>query len=99
LHWHKPQSKILIVGAPTPARRAFSPVTELARFAVDGWLLVMCAAISLFVVGPDCLGGPALQCKIEPDTSDIHPFHRKFAWTIVPIVILIFIGAFSAGSV
>ncbi|MFB1025178.1 MAG: cytochrome c oxidase subunit II, partial [Octadecabacter sp.] len=43
-----------IVGAPTPGATGFQPaVTELARDLqwLEGWLLFMCAAISLFVVG------------------------------------------------
>jgi hypothetical protein len=70
LHWHKPQSKILNCWHQRLAT-GFQPSPNSPVIAVAGWMaLVMCAAISLFVVG---LIAWVLQCKIEPDTSDIHP--------------------------
>jgi cytochrome c oxidase subunit 2 len=74
LHWHKPQSKILIVGAQRQ-RRAFSPLSPNSPVICSGWMDGFGHVCRDFAVRcwTDCLGGPALQCKIEPDTSDIHP--------------------------
>ena len=88
-----------IVGAPTQGATGFQPaVTELARDLqwLDGWLLVMCAAISLFVVG--LIGWVAIRynAKSNPVPATFtHNSPLEVAWTIVPIVILVFIGAFS----
>lgn len=88
-----------IVGAPTPGATGFQPaVTELMRDIVwlDGWLLVMCVAISLFVVGLLAWVCIRYNSKRNPEAATFtHNSPLEVAWTIVPIVILVFIGAFS----
>ena len=88
-----------IVGAPTPGATGFQPaVTELARDLqwLDAWLLVMCAAISLFVVGLLAWVVIRYNAKRNPEAATFtHNSPLEVAWTVVPIVILVFIGAFS----
>jgi cytochrome c oxidase subunit 2 len=88
-----------IVGAPTLGATGFQPaVTELARDLqwLDGWLLIMCAAISLFVVGLIAWVALRYNAKSNPTPATFtHNSPLEVAWTIVPIVILVFIGAFS----
>ena len=88
-----------VVGAPTPGAMGFQPaVTELARDLqwLDGMLLVIITIISLFVVG--LLGWVILRfnAKSNPTPATFtHNSPLEVAWTIVPIVVLVFIGAFS----
>ncbi|MGJ8612119.1 MAG: cytochrome c oxidase subunit II [Octadecabacter sp.] len=88
-----------IVGHPTPGATGFQPaVTELSRDLqwLDGMLLVVCAVITLFVTG--LLGWIVLRynAKSNPTPATFtHNSPLEVAWTIVPIVILVFIGAFS----
>ena len=88
-----------VIGAPIPDGIGFQPAaTELAADLqwLDGMLLVIITAISLFVVG-------LLAWVIVRYNSKAHPTPKTFthnsplevAWTIVPIIILVFIGAFS----
>jgi len=88
-----------IVGAPTPGSTGFQPAaTELARDLqwLDGWLLVMCVAISLFVTGLLAWVVLRFNAKTNPKAATFtHNSPLEVAWTIVPIVILVFIGAFS----
>ncbi len=88
-----------IVGAPTSGAMGFQPAaTELARDLqwLDGMLLVIITVITLFVVG--LIGWVILRynSKSNPTPSTFtHNSPLEVAWTIVPIVILVFIGAFS----
>ena len=88
-----------IVGAPTPGATGFQPAaTELARDLqwLDAWLLVICVAISLFVVGLLAWVVIRYNAKRNPKAATFtHNSSLEVAWTIVPIVILVFIGAFS----
>jgi cytochrome c oxidase subunit 2 len=93
------QENLELIGVPTPSGTGFQPaVTELARDLqwLDGMLLVIITAISLFVVF--LLGYVIFKFnrKANPEPSSFtHNTPVEVAWTVVPIVILVFIGAFS----
>ncbi len=88
-----------IVGAPTPGATGFQPaVTEQARQLqwLDGMLLVIITLISLFVVGLLAWVILRYNAKRNPTPATFtHNSPLEVAWTVVPIVILVFIGAFS----
>ena len=88
-----------IVGAPTPGATGFQPaVTEQARQLqwLDGMLLVIITLISLFVVGLLAWVILRYNAKKNPTPATFtHNSPLEVAWTVVPIVILVFIGAFS----
>ena len=93
------QENLELIGVPTQSGTGFQPaVTELARDLqwLDGMLLIIITAISLFVV---FLLGYVIfkfnrKANHEP-SSFTHNTPVEVAWTVVPIVILVFIGAFS----
>ena len=93
------QENLELIGVPTPSGTGFQPaVTELARDLqwLDGMLLIIITAISLFVVF--LLGYVIFKFnrKANPEPSSFtHNTPVEVAWTVVPIVILVFIGAFS----
>ena len=78
---------------------AFQPAaTELARDVqwLDGLLLVIIAAISLFVTA--LLAWVILRYNSKANKSPATFTHNsplEVAWTVIPIVILVFIGSFS----
>ena len=84
---------------PTKSGTGFQPaVTELARDLqwLDGMLLIIITAISLFVTF--LLGYVIFKFnrKSNPEPASFtHNTPVEVAWTVVPIVILVFIGAFS----
>ncbi len=88
-----------IIGAPTPGATGFQPaVTELARDLqwLDGMLLVICAVITLFVTGLLAWVIMRYNAKSNPTPATFtHNSPLEVAWTIVPIIVLVFIGAFS----
>ena len=93
------EENLELIGVPTPSGTGFQPaVTELARDLqwLDGMLLIIITAISLFVVF--LLGYVIVRFnrKANPEPSSFtHNTPVEVAWTVVPIVILVFIGAFS----
>ena len=93
------QENLELIGVPTPSGTGFQPaVTELARDLqwLDGMLLIIITVISLFVVF--LLGYVIFRFnrKANPEPSSFtHNTPVEVAWTVVPIVILVFIGAFS----
>lgn len=93
------QENLELIGVPTPSGTSFQPAaTELARDLqwLDGMLLIIITAISLFVVF--LLGYVIFKFnrKANPEPSSFtHNTPVEVAWTVVPIVILVFIGAFS----
>ena len=93
------QENLELIGVPTPSGTGFQPaVTELARDLqwLDGMLLIIITAISLFVVF--LLGYVIFKFnrKANPEPSSFtHNTPVEVAWTVVPIVILVFIGPFS----
>ena len=88
-----------VIGAPVPDGIGFQPAaTELARDLqwLDGMLLVIITAISLFVVGLLAWVILRYNSKSNPTPATFtHNSPLEVAWTVVPIVILVFIGAFS----
>ena len=93
------EENLELIGVPTPSGTGFQPAaTELARDLqwLDGMLLIIITAISLFVVF--LLGYVIFKFnrKANPEPSSFtHNTPVEVAWTVVPIVILVFIGAFS----
>ncbi|MBZ8117662.1 cytochrome c oxidase subunit II [Roseovarius sp. LXJ103] len=88
-----------IIGAPKDAGIGFQPAaTELARDLqwLDGLLLVIITAITLFVTGLLIYAIVRFNRKANPTPATFtHNSPIEIAWTVVPIVILVFIGAFS----
>jgi len=88
-----------VVGAPIPNGIDFQPAaTELARDIqwLDGMLLVIITIISLFVVGLLAWVIMRYNERSNPTPATFtHNSPLEIAWTIVPVVILVFIGAFS----
>jgi len=88
-----------IIGAPESGAMGFQPAgTELARDLhwLDGMLLVIITAIVIFVVA---LIGACIVLynrRANPNPAKFtHNSPVEIAWTIIPIIILVFIGAFS----
>lgn len=88
-----------VIGAPTPGGMGFQPAaTELASGLqwLDHTILIIITAISLFV-------GLLLLIVIVRYNRRANPTPAKFthntgieiAWTLIPILILVFIGSFS----
>lgn len=88
-----------IIGQPTAGATGFQPAaTELARDLqwLDGMLLVIITIITLFVTGLIAWVVIKFNRKSNPTPSTFtHNSPLEVAWTIIPIVILVFIGAFS----
>ena len=88
-----------VVGAPVPGGTNFQfPATELMRDVVwlDNMLLVIITIISLFVTG--LMVWIALRFNAKRNKTPATFTHHstlEVAWTVIPIVILVFIGAFS----
>ena len=87
------------IGKPQPAGTGFQPsATELARDIVwlDSMILVIITGICLFVTG--LLVYVAVRYNQKANTTPATFTHHstlEVVWTLVPIVILVFIGAFS----
>jgi cytochrome c oxidase subunit 2 len=88
-----------VVGAPVPGGIGFQPAaTQLARDLqwLDGLLLWIIAAISIFVMVLIAVVLIRFNRRSNPEPARFtHNSPIEVAWTIVPIVILIFIGSFS----
>lgn len=88
-----------IVGAPVQGLMGFQPAaTELARDVqwLDHWLLVLITVITLFVTGLMIWIAIRFNHKSNPTPRTFtHNSPLEVAWTIVPIIILVFVGAFS----
>lgn len=88
-----------IIGKPTDGAMGWQPAaTELARDIhwLDGMLLVIITAITLFVTGLLAFVILRYNRKSNPNPANFtHNSPLEVAWTIVPVVILVFIGAFS----
>jgi cytochrome c oxidase subunit 2 len=88
-----------IIGQPKDGLMGWQPAaTELAEDIhwLDGMLLVVITVISLFVVAllAYCIVRFNRRANPEP-ASFTHNTPIEVAWTVIPIVILVFIGAFS----
>jgi cytochrome c oxidase subunit 2 len=93
------QDALEIVGQPIPNGIGFQPaVTELARDLqwLDGMLNVIITIITLFVTGLllYCVVRYSRKANPSPGTFT-HNSPVEVAWTVIPIVVLVFIGAFS----
>jgi cytochrome c oxidase subunit 2 len=88
-----------IVGAPVDGATGFQPAaTSIARDLqwLDGMILVIITVITLFVTGLLVWVIVRFNAKRNPTPASFtHNSPLEIAWTIVPIVILVFIGAFS----
>jgi cytochrome c oxidase subunit II len=88
-----------IVGQPLPGGMGFQPsATELARDVVwlDSMLLVIITVITVFVTGLLIYVIMRYNARRNPTPAGFtHNSPLEVAWTVVPIVILVFIGAFS----
>ena len=87
------------IGKPMPEGMGFQPaVTELARDLqwLDGMVNIIIIAISLFVTMLLLWVAYRYNSKSNPNPATFtHNSTVEVLWTIIPIVILIFIGAFS----
>jgi cytochrome c oxidase subunit 2 len=93
------QEGLETIGKPVPRSWSFQPAaTEVAREAqsLDWLLLIMCILITLFVIGLIVYIVARFNRRANPTPSAFtHHTPIEIAWTIIPIVILVFIGAFS----
>jgi cytochrome c oxidase subunit 2 len=94
-----PGEGLEIIGAPVDGAMGFQPAaTELARDLqwLDGMLLVIITAITVFVLGLLFYVIVRYNRRTNADPARFtHNTPIEVAWTVVPIVILVFIGAFS----
>lgn len=88
-----------IIGQPVPGGTGFQPAaTELARELqwLDGLLLVIITVIVLFVTALIAWTVVRHNAKANPTPARFsHNTPIEITWTVVPILILVFIGAFS----
>ncbi len=93
------QDNLEIIGRPVDGGVNFQPAaTELARDIqwLDNMILVIITAISLFVVALMAICIFRYNRKANPNPANFtHNSPIEVAWTVVPIVILVFIAAFS----
>ena len=93
------QGTLDLVGVPHDAGVGFQPAaTELARDLqwLDGMINVIIAAIVLFVVALLAIVVLRYNAKANPNPSSFtHNTPVEIAWTVIPIVVLVFIGAWS----
>lgn len=86
-----------LVGTPIQGGTGFQPAaTELARDLqwLDGTINVIIIAIVLLVVGLLAFAAVRYTRRSNPDPAKFtHNSPLEIAWTIVPILILVFIGA------
>jgi cytochrome c oxidase subunit 2 len=88
-----------IIGKPVPEGTGFQPaVTELARDIhwLDNFVFVIIAVITVFVTALLAYAAFAFAAKRNPTPKTFtHNSTIEVAWTIIPIIILVVIGAFS----
>ena len=93
------QENLEIIGKPIDGAMGFQPAaTEVARRLqwLDGMILVIITIITLFVTGLLAWVVIRYNRKRNPVAASFtHNTPIEIAWTVVPIVILVFIGAFS----
>jgi cytochrome c oxidase subunit 2 len=88
-----------VVGQPLPKEMGFQPAaTELARDlqGLDYMILIIITVITIFVTG--LLVWVMIrysQSRNKTPATFTHNSPLEVAWTVIPIVILVFIGAFS----
>lgn len=88
-----------LIGKPIDGAMGFQPAaTELARDqqALDGLILIIITAIVIFVTGLLIYVILRFNRRANPTPGTFtHNAPLEIAWTVIPIVILVFIGAFS----
>ncbi|MDW3183730.1 cytochrome c oxidase subunit II [Roseobacter sp.] len=93
------QDNLEIIGRPVDGKMGFQPaVTELAEDLqwLDGMILVIITAITLFVTALILWVAIRYNAKRNAEPASFtHNTPVEIAWTVIPIVILVFIGAFS----
>jgi len=93
------QNNLQIIGKPIPQGLGFQPaVTEMARDLqwLDNFLLVIVTVITLFVTLLLVYAIIKFNQARNPNLATFtHNSPLEVAWTLVPVLILIFIGAFS----
>lgn len=93
------QEGLEIIGKPQPRGTGFQPAaTELARDlqSLDWMVLIIITIIVIFVTGLMAYAILRFNRKSNPTPASFtHNTPIEIAWTVVPIVILVFIGAFS----
>ena len=93
------QEKLEIIGRPVDGKMGFQPaVTELASDLqwLDWMILIIITAITLFVTGLIIWVIIRYNSKRNATPASFtHNTPVEIAWTVIPIVILVFIGAFS----
>jgi cytochrome c oxidase subunit II len=93
------QQTLEIVGRPTAEAMGFQPAATSSAQEVhdlDHMLLIIITVISVFVTGLLLWVMWRYSAKRNPNPASFtHNSPLEVAWTIIPIVILVFIGAFS----
>jgi len=93
------QEGLEIIGKPVSGGYGFQPAaTELSRDLqwLDGMVLVIITVITLFVCALMAIVIVRYNRRANPNPSSFtHNSPLEVAWTIIPIVVLVFIGAFS----
>ena len=93
------ESGLEIIGQPVADGIGFQPAaTKLARDLqwLDGMVLIIITAITVFVLGLLAYVILRYNKKANPVPETFtHNSSVEVAWTVIPIIILVFIGAFS----
>ena len=93
------QENLEIIGAPIDGKMGFQPAaTELARDiqALDNLLLIVITIITVFVTALMLWCIYRFNKKRNPEAASFtHHTTVEVLWTVVPIVVLVFIGAYS----
>jgi cytochrome c oxidase subunit II len=92
-------SELQVIGAPVDGAMGFQPAaTELKRDIVwlDNMLMVILTAITVLVLGLLLIVILRYNSRMNPKPARFtHNSPLEVTWTVVPIIILVFIGAFS----
>jgi len=93
------QEGLKIIGKPVDGLTGFQPAaTELARDtqSLDWLILVIITVICIFVIGLLVVAVLRYNQRSNPTPAKFtHNTPVEIAWTVIPILILVFIGAFS----
>lgn len=88
-----------IIGQPQSGKIGFQPAaTDIARDLhwLDGMLLIIITAITLLVVALMAVCVLRFNRRANPEPAGFtHNTPIEIAWTLIPVVILVFVGAFS----